>query len=264
MRRAKIYAGTSGWHYGHWAGPFYPEDMRPAEFLSFYARKFRSVEINNSFYRLPRREMLSEWRTATPDDFIFACKASRYITHMKKLRDPAQSARRFFEAITALGEKLGPILFQLPPHWRFDSERLKEFLAGLPQGFRYAFEFRDESWFAPEACDLLSQNNAAFCVYDLDGRQSPIEITADFAYVRLHGPNGPYRGQYDDKTLSGWAKRMLAWQASGLDVYCYFDNDEAGYAAKDALRLLAKVAEARSAEQPRKRKAAGPAPAAPR
>jgi uncharacterized protein YecE (DUF72 family) len=233
----QLHIGTSGWHYRHWVGPFYPAGMEPAAFLGCYGRKFRSVEINNSFYRLPDRTTLAAWREATPEDFVFACKASRIITHLKKLKDPRETTRRFFDTVTELGEKLGPILFQLPPHWRADAERLGQFLAVLPQEFRIAFEFRDASWFASPIFRLLERHGAACCAYDLDGRQSPVRITADFAYIRLHGPDGPYRGSYDGRTLGGWARRLSGWRRSGLDAYCYFDNDEAGYAAGDALRL---------------------------
>lgn len=232
-----LHIGTSGWHYRHWVGPFYPPGTEPADFLGFYARRFRSVEINNTFYHLPDRATLAAWRAATPSGFVFACKASRYLTHMKKLRDPEEATRNFFDVVTALGEKLGPVLFQLPPHWHADAGRLAQFLAALPQGFRIAFEFRDESWFAAPVFRLLERRGAACCAYDLDGRRSPVRMTADFAYVRLHGPDGPYRGRYDGRTLAGWARRLAAWQRSGRDAYCYFDNDEAGYAAGDALRL---------------------------
>ncbi len=235
--RGTLHIGTSGWHYRHWIGPFYPPGTGAADFLPFYAGKFRSVEINNCFYRLPEPETLAEWREATPADFVFACKASRYITHMKKLKDPEAATRHFLAAVTTLGEKLGPILFQLPPHWHADAGRLGQFLAALPQGFRFAFEFRDESWFTAPVFRLLERHGAACCAYDLDGRRSPVRVTADFVYVRLHGPDGAYRGRYDGRTLSGWARRLRAWQRSGLDAYCYFDNDEAGYAAGDALRL---------------------------
>jgi uncharacterized protein YecE (DUF72 family) len=239
---ASLHIGTSGWHYRHWVGPFYPPGTEPSAFLGFYAEKFGSVEINTLFYRLPARETLAAWRAATPAGFTFACKASRYITHMKKLKDPEAATRNFFAAVTALGEKLGPILFQLPPHWHADAGRLAHFLAALPPGFRFAFEFRDESWFAAPILRLLERHNAACCAYDLAGRRSPVQITADFAYVRLHGPDGPYRGRYDGRTLSGWARRLAAWQRAGLDAYCFFDNDEAGYAAADARRLSAMLA----------------------
>jgi uncharacterized protein YecE (DUF72 family) len=238
----KIHIGTSGWHYAHWVGPFYPEGTEPHAFLAYYARGLHSVEINSTFYRLPEPATLAEWRDITPDGFVFACKASRYITHMKKLKDPARTIRRFLAAVATLGGKLGPILFQLPPRWRVDVERLARFLAALPEQFRFAFEFRDESWFTPEVCDLLARHGAAFAAYDLDGRRSPVRVTAGFVYVRLHGPDGPYRGQYDGRTLAGWARHITAWREAGLDVFCYFDNDEAGYAPQDAMRLAGMVA----------------------
>ena len=195
------------------------------------------MEINASFYRLPTRETPAKWRDTTPKDFVFAAKASRYITHMKKLKDPEESTRRFFDAIEMLNPKLGPILFQLPPHWRVNVARLQEFLKALPSGHRYTFEFRDSSWFVPEVYEALSKHGAAFCVYDLDGSTSPVELTADFAYLRLHGPDGPYRGRYDGRALYGWVKRFKGWLDDRRDVYCFFDNDDSGYAAEDARRM---------------------------
>ncbi len=242
MRRGPgILIGTSGWHYRHWVGPFYPDDMRPAEFLPHYARFFATTEINSTFYRLPTTPTLASWRDATPPGFVFACKASRYITHMKKLRDPEPSAKRFFQTIEALGDKLGPILFQLPPRWRADADRLAAFLAALPSGGRYVFELRDESWSTPAIYKLLERRNVALCIYELDRRRSPIEITADFIYLRLHGPGGPYQGSYDDRALADWAARLLTWRKAGLDVYAYFDNDEKAHAVGDARRLCARV-----------------------
>ena len=236
-----IHVGTSGWHYRHWVGPFYPMGTRPGAFLDYYARHFATAEINNSFYKLPKPEMLAAWRDQTPGGFIFACKGSRFTTHMKKLKDPKESARLFFDVIEALEDKTGPILFQLPPRWQVNIERLRAFLDALPQKHRYAFEFRDESWFAPEVYDALAKRGAAFCLYDLAGRQSPIEVTADFIYVRLHGPGGAYHGSYDDRALAAWTKRFLAWRKAGKEVYCYFDNDEKGYAAQDAKRLRDRI-----------------------
>lgn len=239
---AKVHVGTSGWHYDHWRGPFYPDDMKPAAFLDYYAQRFGAAEINNTFYQLPKRETLAQWGDTTPAGFLFACKASRYITHMKKLKDPRQSIRRFFGVVDALGDKLGPVLFQLPPRWHVNVERLEGLLAALPSGLRYGFEFRDETWFTREVYDALARHNAAFCLYDLAGRRSPVEVTADFVYVRLHGPDGAYRGSYDGRTLSGWARRFARWRDDGRDVYCFFDNDENGYAALNAQRLQEMVA----------------------
>jgi uncharacterized protein YecE (DUF72 family) len=162
---------------------------------------------------------------------------------MKKLKDPKDSVRQFLKVADVLDEKLGPLLFQLPPRWRVDVERLDGFLAALPANRRRALEFRDESWFVPEVLDLLARHGAAFCVYDLAGRRSPIEITADFVYVLLHGPHQAYRGSYDGRTLFGWVRRFLGWRDGGRDVYCFFDNDEKGFAALDALRMKDMLAE---------------------
>jgi len=237
----RILVGTSGWHYPHWVGPFYPPATSPDTFLAYYARRFHTVEINNTFYRLPSAETLRAWREGTPEGFIFACKASRYMTHMKKLRDPRESGKRFFEALGALGGKRGPILFQLPPRWRVNLDRLDAFLDAVPAGHRAAFEFRDESWFTPDVLACLARHNAAFCIYDLHGRCAPIEITADFVYLRLHGPGEAYRGSYEDRVLAVWAQRLMKWARGGLDAYCYFDNDEKGFAAMDARRLLDRI-----------------------
>lgn len=236
-RETGIRIGTSGWHYDHWSGPFYPEDLRKDEFLDYYAGQFQSVEINNSFYRLPSEKTLVRWREGVPDGFIFAVKASRYITHMKKLKDPQEPVSNFVQRVKLLGGKLGPILFQLPPRWNVNAKRLQSFLEVLPQGYRYAFEFRDPSWFDAGVYELLKGHGSAFCMYDFDRRLSPKEVTADFVYVRFHGPEGPYQGQYDTETLAGWAGAFSTWAGQGKEIFCYFDNDQAGYAAHDAMRL---------------------------
>lgn len=237
MKLGRIHIGTSGWHYKHWVGPFYPQSLPKKEFLSYYTNHFHTVEINNTFYHLPSKETLEAWRKGTPKRFLFACKGSRFITHMKKLKDPEQSFQKFFEAIQVLGSKLGPILFQLPPRWKINLERLESFLKVLPKQHRFAFEFRDDSWFQQETYDLLRQYHAGLCVYHLAGRVAPIEVTANFVYIRLHGPGDSYQGEYGVKGLRPWATRCVAWVQSGIDVFCYFDNDEAGYAVKDALEL---------------------------
>jgi uncharacterized protein YecE (DUF72 family) len=235
--RGRIWIGTSGWQYDHWVGPVYPEELPGGSFLTHYAGMLDSVEVNSSFYGLPSAATVARWREATPPDFLFAVKASRYVTHMKKLKDPDEGIARLFAAIEPLADKLGPILFQLPPRWRVNANRLEAFLAALPAGRHYAFEFRDDSWHCSEVLGMLARHNAAFCVFDLAGRRSPVEVTADFAYVRLHGPDGAYRGNYDGRALRGWARRIAGWRDAGLDVYCYFDNDEAGYAFANAVRL---------------------------
>lgn len=232
-----IHVGTSGWNYRHWAGPFYPEDLEQEQWLRFYAGRFSTVEINNTFYNLPQQSVFRKWREAVPEGFLFSVKASRYITHMKKLKEPQDSVRRFMDRAAGLEEKMGPVLFQLPPRWKVNPRRLESFLQELPEGRRYTFEFRDQSWFHPEIYDLLRAHGAAFCIYHLAGTLSPREVTADFVYVRLHGPGGAYRGSYDQEALSGWAGAFTAWERRGRDVYCYFDNDQRGYAARDARAL---------------------------
>jgi uncharacterized protein YecE (DUF72 family) len=235
--RSSIHIGTSGWHYGHWRGPFYPDDLGTHRFLPYYASRFSTVEINNSFYRLPSEQAVQAWRDAVPPHFRFAVKASRFITHLKKLKDPERSLAPFLERVALLGEKLGPILFQLPPRWQFDAARLAAFLAALPGTYRYAVELRDRTWINARALDLLAAHGVAFCIYELAGYLSPREVTANFVYIRLHGPGGPYQGCYDHRTLTAWAEAIAAWSQQGREVFCYFDNDQAGYAAQNALQL---------------------------
>lgn len=205
--------------------------------LAHYCEKFDTVELNNSFYHLPKKLALESWRDSTPDGFCFAAKGSRFLTHMKKLNDPEQGLRRFFDAIEILDNKLGPILFQLPPNWELDFERLSNFLRFLPKEHRYAFEFRNATWSVQETYDLLERHNIGYCVFELAGMESPIKTTADFAYVRLHGPGGKYQGSYNDEALHEWAARVRKWRRELKAIYFYFDNDEAGYAAQNALKL---------------------------
>ncbi len=233
----RLYIGTSGWHYEHWLGPVYPENAKKKELLDLYGEMFSTVEINNSFHQLPAPETLADWKGRAPDGFLFAVKASRYITHMKKLKDPEEPVGKFLAGVEHLGDKLGPILFQLPPKWRFNAERLEAFLDGLPPGRRYVFEFRDPSWENDEAWKILEKHNAANCIHDMDGRLSPKKVTADFVYIRLHGPGAPYEGSYSKNSLAGWAGAFSAWVRQEKDVFCYFDNDQNGYAAINAKTL---------------------------
>jgi uncharacterized protein YecE (DUF72 family) len=232
-----VHIGTSGWHYEHWVGPVYPHGSKAEDHLSLYAERFGAVEVNNTFYQLPSARTVAEWRETVPEGFVFACKGSRYLTHLKKMKDPGPGLEKFFGAIDTLGEALAAVLFQLPPRWRCNPARLEAFLEALPAGRHYAFEFRDESWFDDRIYDLLTKYEAAFCLYDLDGRQSPDRVTAGHVYVRLHGPGRAYQGRYDDKALKGWADRIAGWRAEDRSVYCFFDNDQNGYAALNAGRL---------------------------
>ena len=239
---AKIRIGTSGWHYKHWVGKVYPPNLVPSKMLEWYQQHFDTVEINNSFYRLPSESAVISWRESTPANFRFAVKGSRFITHMKKLKDPAAGLAKFFARMDLLGEKMGPVLFQLPPNFDPNISRFERFLEALPRGQRYAFEFRNPSWNNPDIFHLLRKHNAAYCVFHLAGFQSPIETTADFTYIRLHGPGNKYQGRYDDEALSSWARNIREWRRGLKDVYVYFDNDDAGYAALNALRLRELVA----------------------
>jgi uncharacterized protein YecE (DUF72 family) len=233
---AQVHIGTSGWHYNHWRGPFYPEKLPAARMLDFYITHFDTVELNNSFYKLPSVEAFANWRRSTPPGFCFAVKASRFLTHNKKLKDPESALQNFLPRAEALQEKLGPILFQLPPRWRVNVDRLREFLQALPRRHRYAFEFREPSWNTEAVYDTLRRHNAAYCIYELDCFHSPLEVTADFAYVRLHGPGGKYQGCYSPSTLREWAGRIAQWNKLRA-IYIYFDNDQAAYAAQNALAL---------------------------
>jgi uncharacterized protein YecE (DUF72 family) len=235
--RPAIYIGTSGWHYPHWRGPFYPEKLPPAKMLDFYAKHFDTVELNNTFYRLAPETAVEQWRTQTPSGFVFAAKGSRFLTHMKKLKDPEAGIAKFFDRVDGLGRKLGPVLFQLPPRWGLDTGRLETFLKALPRGHRYAFELRDTSWHVPEVYRILRRYRAAFCIFDIAGFHSGFEITADFTYVRLHGPGGAYQGSYSGEKLQEWANRIREWQKELRAVYIFFDNDQAAYAVQNALAL---------------------------
>lgn len=232
-----IRIGTSGWAYEHWKGIFYPGDLPQDERLRFYAHSFRTVEVNNTFYHLPSEEAVRGWKQAVPDDFLFAVKASRYITHMKKLLAPEQPLKLFLARMEALGEKLGPVLFQLPPGWHVNAERLRRFVESLSPGHRYAFEFRDASWYTEEVYAILQAGGCAFCIHDHQDAPSPLVVTGKFAYVRFHGTLGGYAGRYHERALSDWAYRLKAWQEEGVEAFCYFNNDWRGYAVENAKEL---------------------------
>jgi uncharacterized protein YecE (DUF72 family) len=234
----KIHIGTSGWNYRHWFGRFYPEHLRQDELLAFYAKSFDTVEINNTFYHLPTIKAFNNWRETVPKDFLFALKASRFITHMKKLKAPKTSSKKLFNRMQRLEGKLGPILFQLPPGWSRNDERLARFLESLPAGHQYVFEFRDASWLTQDVYDLLKEHQAAFCIHDFRRETTPKEITADFTYVRMHGPRrAAYSGSYPPRALKEWAEQIHEWQQQLRDIYVYFNNDANGDAIKNALKL---------------------------
>jgi uncharacterized protein YecE (DUF72 family) len=233
-----IRIGTSGFHYKHWIGRYYPADLQPGKMLEHYVHDFDTVELNNTFYQLPNESSFDAWRKGTPHDFLFAVKGSRFITHMIKLKDARRGLTNFLPRAERLRGKLGPILWQLPPGWKANVERLEEFLSLLPREHRYAFELRNTTWITDAVLEVLQRYNAAFCIYELAGYQSPLEITADWTYIRLHGPTQfKYQGSYSDAQLAAWAARIRTWSKSMKAIYVYFDNDDSAYAVDNALTL---------------------------
>jgi uncharacterized protein YecE (DUF72 family) len=233
-----IRIGTSGWNYKHWFGLFYPKGMAQEDMLAFYAARFDTVEINNTFYHLPLIKTFGRWRERVPESFLFAVKGSRFITHMKKLKAPKTSSKKLFNRIKRLKQTLGPVLFQLPPGWRCNEQRLAAFLNALPPEHKYVFEFREESWLRPEVYELLARHNAAFCIHDFRAKPTPRIITADFTYVRMHGPTAAaYSGSYPPEVLNEWARQIDSWRQQLKQVYVYFNNDIGGHAIHNALEL---------------------------
>ncbi len=230
--------GCSGWQYRHWRGNFYPQELPVARWFLHYASRFDTVELNNSFYRLPDRETFARWRAAAPPGFLFAVKASRYLTHMKKLKDAAEPLARMFKNVRGLGRRLGPVLYQLPPHWARDVGRLDRFLDLIPRDVLQAIEFRDPSWYADEVYETLERHHVALCLHDMKGSASGRLIAGPFLYVRFHGSGPRYGGRYPDSVLADWAQWLTEQRSSGRAIYAYFNNDVGGHAPRDAARLI--------------------------
>lgn len=229
--------GCSGWQYRHWRGLFYPAGLRAASWFEHYASIFDTVEINNTFYRLPEREVFAAWRRRAPAGFLFAVKASRFLTHMKKLKDPEEPLDRFFTRVRALGRNLGPVLYQLPPGWKLDLARLEHFLHALPRGVRHVMEFRDPSWYHPDVERLLARHRVARCLHDMPKSTTARVRVGPLVYVRFHGASGTYSGSYPDARLRDWAGWLRAERDAGADVFAYFNNDVGGHAPRNALTL---------------------------
>jgi uncharacterized protein YecE (DUF72 family) len=230
----KLAVGTSGYQYDHWRGVFYPEGLPKDQWFAHYAEHFDTVEINNTFYHLPRAKTFDDWRRKAPGSFCYALKFSRYATHLKKLKDPEASVGLFMERAKRLGATLGPILVQLPPHWRADVDRLAAFLEAVPGDQRWAVEFRDPSWLCEAIYAVLRHHHAALCIHDLIPAH-PRRLTADWVYLRFHGAgNG---GDYSRQALAGAAQRIKRHLAEGRDVFAYFNNDAYGYAVSNAADL---------------------------
>ncbi|MFO0959238.1 MAG: DUF72 domain-containing protein [Isosphaeraceae bacterium] len=234
-----LHIGTSGWSYDHWIGLLYPREATSLERLDAYARRFDSVEVNNTFYRWPRDEVFATWRERLPEGFVVSAKASRGLTQFRKLNDPLPWLERMESGLVRLGEKRGVTLFQLPPHFPSDPDRLDRFLAALPREHRYAVEFRHPTWAVEETFRLLERYGVAYCV--MSGANLPciLRATAPFVYVRLHGPDHHhlYAGSYPDDGLRWWADRIGEWRSQGRDIYAYFNNDGHGNAVRNARRL---------------------------
>jgi uncharacterized protein YecE (DUF72 family) len=239
---AHAYVGTSGWNYKHWRGLFYPAGLKQKDEFQFFTEKFDTVELNNPFYKLPEKETFKKWKNLAPAGFTFAVKANRFITHMKKLNHCDEAVARMLQNVAELGKKGGPILFQLPPNWKFNEERFSGFLSILPKKYRYTFELRNTTWYNEQTYRLLQKHHCAFCIYELSGHISPVITTTNFVYIRLHGPGGRYQGDYTGPVLKKWASRVAEWLRSGMDVYVYFDNDQSAYSAFNALRLKEMIA----------------------
>ncbi len=232
-----IWIGTSGWQYDHWRGRFYPDRLPKSRWFEHYAQRFDTVEINSTFYHLPRAGTVEKWRQAAPEGFTYAAKANRYITHIKKLREVAEEVGRFFEVIDFFEDTLGAVLYQLPPSLHKDLERLDAFIECLPARRHAVFEFRHSSWYDDETFDLLNRRNVAFCVHDMAGNQSPRVVTGEMVYVRFHGTTGRYAGNYTDAMLEEWAGWLKGQRKNVRAVYAYFNNDVEGHAVNNARTL---------------------------
>jgi uncharacterized protein YecE (DUF72 family) len=231
-----IRVGCSGWQYRHWRGDFYPPELPVARWFDYYASRFDTVEINNTFYRLPEAKTFASWARRAPPGFLFAVKASRFLTHMKKLKDPAEPLQRFLTRAAHLRRTLGPVLYQLPPKWPLNLERLETFVKALPPRRRHAIEFRDPSWYTPEVFAQLERHRVALCLHDMAGSATGKRPVGPFVYVRFHGPQ-KYGGRYVDEMIADWADWLGERAREGRAIYAYFNNDAGGHAPRDAVRL---------------------------
>jgi len=231
------YIGTSGWHYAHWQGRFYPEKLTKTKWLEFYAKQFTTVELNNSFYRLPSEAAFTTWHDFSPANFTFAVKVSRFITHIKRLKNTEEAVAKFITRAKILGGKLGPLLYQLPPNMHRNDEVLESFLATLPQGMKHVFEFRHQSWLEEKVFEILHKGNVGLCIFDMPSFTCPVVATADFAYIRFHGSTGLYFSCYSDEELADWAKKLANLATNLKEVYIYFNNDAEAFAVRNAITL---------------------------
>jgi uncharacterized protein YecE (DUF72 family) len=234
----RVRVGCSGWQYKHWRGDFYPSDIPQSRWFDHYASSFDTVEINNTFYRLPEASTFASWAARAPAGFVFAVKASRFLTHMKKLKDPEEPLDRLFSRMSTLGQHLGPVLYQLPPGWKLDLARLEHFVQALPRRALHVLEFRDPSWHSQEVLRLLERHRVALCLHDMRGSATGRQRVGPFAYVRFHGATSKYGGAYSVGRLRPWAEWLHGQRMSGVDAYAYFNNDIGGHAPRDARTLI--------------------------
>ncbi len=233
----KVLIGTSGFYYDHWRGLFYPEDLPKSRFFEFYTERFPTVELNSTFYHMPRLKTTQHWFEKSPKGFLFSLKAYRGITHYRRLRDCESELYRYLHLIKPLKPKLGAVLFQLPPSLQMERGLLESFFEILPRGYRFVMEFRHESWLCDDIFNLMKSYNVALCINDFEKRRMPMRVTADFSYVRLHGPTGRYGGSYSDEELGEWAKKIGEAAKESERVFVYFNNDFGGYAVQNAATL---------------------------
>jgi uncharacterized protein YecE (DUF72 family) len=246
-RSDAVRIGCSGWNYKSWRTTFYPTRLPIKEWLRFYTSHFDTVEVNNTFYRLPERSTFESWREQVPEGFLFAVKASRFLTHMKRLRDPEEPLDRLLSRASALGPALGPVLYQLPARFTRDLFRLDDFLNALPQrigkaAMSHVMEFRDPSWYVSDTFDLLQKRGVALCLHDKDGSKIDGPFVGPFVYVRFHGTSGHYHGSYPSAQLTRWAVRLAEQAADGKRVFAYFNNDPDAIAVANARTLRSALA----------------------
>lgn len=239
-RIGRVHIGCSGWQYRHWRGRFYPETLPQSRWFAHYALTFDTVEVNNTFYRLPGPDTFEQWRDQAPGRFVYAVKASRFLTHMKKLKDPEEPLRRFYAHARHLGRRLGPILYQLPPRWPLDLDRFEAFLRALktlPRHLRHVVEFREPSWYDDRVYSLMERHKVALCLHDMMGSATGRLTVGPFTYVRLHFGTKKYGGGYDRRRLEKWADWLADHATGGRAVFAFFNNDSEGHAPQDAVTL---------------------------
>jgi len=234
----EVLVGCSGFSYDHWKGVFYPEGLARGKWLDYYAGIFRTVEFNVTFYRLPKEQTFAKWMRETPEDFMVAVKGSRFITHIKKLKDPEEPLKTLFARVKPMEKKISVVLWQLPPTFKADAERLRHFVRALKKyKYRHTFEFRNESWMNDETTSLLKDAGHALCMADWPPFLNELPPTADFVYIRRHG-HGTYGADYSPDDLKKDAEKISAYKRKGMDVYIYFNNDIGGFAPKNARELM--------------------------